>query len=240
MTRLAGWLVVLAVLYAAFWFWANRSVYYPMRYPAGWWEMRDRVGSRDVRLRTSDGVNLHAWWVEAPEARLATLFLHGNGGNLSHRIGHLRELVAAGTSVLILDYRGYGKSDGWPTEGGLYRDAEAGYDHLVRGGYTARSIVIHGESLGSSVAADLASRRECGAVVLEAPFTSAAAIAGRILPLLGPMVMRSFNTVSKLGGIRAPVLVIHGDRDEVIPFEMGERVYRAIAGPKEFWRVPGA
>jgi uncharacterized protein len=110
------------VLYLA----ANRSVYYPSRYPSGWWQMQAQVSAADVWLRASDGVRLHAWWIESPGARLATLFLHGNAGNITHRVAHIQEITAAGSSVLVLDYHGYGKSEGRPTERGLYADAEAG------------------------------------------------------------------------------------------------------------------
>lgn len=240
LTRLLGWLLVAAAGAGAFWFWAQRSVYFPSRYPEGLWETRERLGASDVWLTTADKVKLHAWWIAPERAKTATLYLHGNGGNLTHRQLHMRELAAAGTALLIIDYRGYGKSDGWPTEKGLYADADAGYDWLRSKGFEPRRIVVYGESLGTSVAVDLASRRPVGGVILEAPFSSAADVAARLIPVVGPLVMRSYNTRAKIGRLRAPLLILHGDRDEVIPFELGRALYEAAPEPKQFWRVEGA
>ena len=240
MSRLLGWSLVAAVGGGAFWFWAQRAVYFPSRYPEGYWELRDRIGATDVWLTTRDGVKLHGWWIAPPGARIATLHLHGNGGNITHREMHIRGLTAAGTALLLIDYRGYGKSGGWPTEKGLYADADAGYDFLVQKGFAPNRIVVYGESLGTSVAVDLAARRQVAGVVLEAPFTSASDIAARVLPVVGPLVMRSYNTRAKIGGVRAPIFILQGDRDEVIPFEMGQALYAAAPEPKQFWRVAGA
>ncbi len=238
--RALGWSLVAASGYGVLHFLANRSIYYPLRYPEGYWEMKPRLGAVDVELKTRDGVRLHAWWVAPLEARLATLYLHGNGGNLTHRIHRIRAITAAGSALLILDYRGYGKSEGRPTEKGLYADAEAGYRRLAGLGYDPRHIVVHGESLGTAVAVDLAARLPCGGVILEAPFTSARDVAARVLPLLGPLVIRSYDSRGKIGRLRAPLLVIHGDRDEVIPFEMGRALFAAAPEPKAFWAVAGA
>jgi fermentation-respiration switch protein FrsA (DUF1100 family) len=235
-----GWPIVAAAGYGILYFMANRAVYYPMKYPQGFWEMQPELGASDVWLRTSDGVRVHGWWVEQAEAQVATLFLHGNAGNLTHRLLHIREITAAGSSLLIIDYRGYGKSEGRPTEKGLYADADAAYQYLKNTGYDAERIVAHGESLGTAVAVNLAARRKCGGVVLEAPFTSARDIAARVLPVIGPMVMWGFDSKGKVGGIGAPVLILHGERDEVIPFELGRGLYAAAREPKSFWAVPGA
>lgn len=218
----------------------RRIVFQPSRYPDGWWHTQAELGAQDVWLRTSDDVRLHAWWVEAPGSALATLYLHGNGGNLAHRPGHLQEIAAAGSSVLILDYRGYGKSAGHPTERGLYRDADAGYAHLIGMGYQPARIVVHGESLGSAVATDLAARHPCAGLVLESPFTSLSDMAGMVVPLLGPLFARGFHTRRKIAGVHAPVLVIHGDRDRTVPYAMGRAVFQAAHEPKFFWTVEGA
>jgi fermentation-respiration switch protein FrsA (DUF1100 family) len=240
MSRLLGWSLVAAAGGGAVWFWAQRSIYFPTRYPNGYWETRERVGAVDVWIMTRDGVKLHGWWIAPPGARLATLYLHGNGGNITHRQLHMHELPEAGTALLLIDYRGYGKSDGWPTEKGLYADAEAGYEHLLKQGFAANRIVVYGESLGTSVAVDLAARREVAGVVLEAPFTSASDVAARMLPVVGPLVMRSYNTRAKIGRVRAPIFILQGDQDEVIPFELGQALYAAAPEPKQFWRVAGA
>jgi hypothetical protein len=226
--------------YGALYWFANRSVYFPYRYPEGDWQAQASIGAQDVWLESADRVKLHAWWIPCPGSKLATLFLHGNAGNITHRAAHAREIVAAGSSLLLLDYRGYGKSAGHPSEAGLYADADAGYQHLLARGHQPGQIVVHGESLGSAVAVDLAARRASAGVVLEAPFTSAREVAGKVLPLLGPLVVWSYNTRAKIPRVRAPLLIIHGDRDEIIPFQMGRTLFEAAATSKGFWPVPGA
>ena len=215
-------------------------LYYPMRYPAGEWSVQQAIGAADVSLTASDGVKLHGWWIAAPDAKLATLHLHGNGGNITHRGLSARTIVAAGSSVLLLDYRGYGKSEGKPSERGLYRDAEAAYDYLVSQGYGPDQIVIHGESLGTAVATYLATKRKCAGVILEAPFTSARAVAGRVLPVIGPLLMWGFNSMGRIKDVQVPILIIHGDADEVIAYEFGQQLYAAANQPKSFWTIPGA
>jgi fermentation-respiration switch protein FrsA (DUF1100 family) len=234
--------VVLAaiLLYSAISFAAGRIVYQPTRYPDGWWDTQEGLGARDVWLRASDGVKLHAWWLEAPGSRVATLYLHGNGGNLAYRPGHLRAMLAAGSSVLIVDYRGYGRSSGRPTERGLYRDADAAYDYLIGLGYHPGQIVLHGESLGTAVAVDLAVRRSCAGVILECPFPSIAYMAGRLVPVLGPLFVRGFDTRRKIAQVNASILIIHGDEDRSVPHAVGRELFEAAREPKSFWTVEGA
>jgi fermentation-respiration switch protein FrsA (DUF1100 family) len=235
-----GLLVLAAAIYAAIYFVVSRLVYQPTRYPGGWWHTQSALGAQDVWLRTRDGLRLNAWLIEAPGSRVATLYFHGNGGNLANRPGHLREMIAAGSSVLIPDYRGYGKSEGRPTERGLYRDADAAYDHLIGMGYEPGQMVILGESLGASIAADLAGRRPCAGVILECPFTSFSAMAGTIVPLVGRLFASGFNTRRKIAGVHAPLLILHGDRDTTVPYAMGRAVFDAANEPKSFWTIEGA
>ena len=191
-------------------------------------------------MDTSDGVKIHGWWVQHNGSRSVTLFLHGNAGNLTNRTPRIQEIVAAGSSVLMLDYRGDGKSSGRPSEQGLSRDSEAGYIYLLGKGYRPEQIILHGESLGTAVAIDLASRRPCAALILEAPFTSASDVAGTVVPFLGPLLVRNFNSLPKIRWIRVPMLFIQGDRDEVIPLTLGQKLFAAAQGSKTFWIVPGA
>jgi len=235
-----AWPVILLAAYAGLALFARRATYYPVKYPRGHWDAQQGLGAEDVWLRTSDNLKLHAWRLAADGSPVVTLFLHGNGGNLTHRVGHLQEIRQAGSSVLILDYRGYGRSQGSPSERGLYRDAEAAYDHLLSGGCTPSQIVLHGESLGTAVAVELASRRPCGGMILEAPFTSAAAVAHRVLPFVGPMIARGFDSKRRIAAFTGPLLIIHGDRDEVIPLSLGRSLFQAANEPKQFWEVPGA
>jgi fermentation-respiration switch protein FrsA (DUF1100 family) len=166
--------------------------------------------------------------------------LHGNAGNLTHRFLPIQEITAAGSSVLILDYRGYGKSGGAPSEHGLYADADAAYLYLLDHGYSARHIVLQGESLGTAVAVDLASRKECAGVVLEAAFTSGGDVANTVLPVIGPLLFRGFDSKSKIANIHAPLLFFHGDRDEIIPLRLSRSLFDAAPEPKWFIEIPGA
>jgi fermentation-respiration switch protein FrsA (DUF1100 family) len=232
--------IVAAVAVAALYFAAQSALYYPLRYPEGWWDQQHAVGAKEIWVTTADGVRLNGWWIAAPDSAVATVYLHGNGGNLTHRVRHMRAIPAAGSSLLIVDYRGYGKSGGQPSESGLYADADAAYAWLTGQGFGAERIVIHGESLGSAVAVDLAARRPCAGVVLEAPFNSAARVAAGVVPVLGPLVMRAFDSKRKIGAIRAPLLFIHGDRDQVIPHALGQDLFDAAREPKTLWTVAGA
>ncbi len=243
MGRLPGyivWPMAIVCAYAALYFFANRAIYYPAKFPEGFWDLQSQVSAEDVWLETPDGVRLNAWWVRRKDTRLATLFLHGNAGNVTHRAQHIREIVAAGSSVLVVDYRGYGKSAGRPTEKGLYIDSDTAIRYLLGLGYRPKQIILHGESLGTAVAVDLASRRPCAGLILEAPFTSGSEVAATVLPGVGPMLVHSFNSVPKIRWNLRPKLFIQGDRDEVIPLRLGQALYTAAQAPKSFWVVEGA
>jgi hypothetical protein len=233
-------LVVVLLLFAALSFLANRSAFFPMPYPAGEWQRQAQLGVEDVRITTSDGLQIHGWWKPHTSSKLATLFLHGNAGNVTHRALAVEEIHAAGSSILVLDYRGYGKSEGRPTERGLYRDADAAWQWLIDRGYPPSQVVLHGESLGTTVATDLAARVQPAALILEAPFPSARAVAQRVLPVLGPALVWGFDARAKIPRVRAPILLIHGDRDEVIDYSLGRALFDAAPQPKQFWTVPGA
>ncbi len=218
----------------------HAMTFHPSRYPEGQWESQQSFRAEDIELRSPDGLRLHAWLVPAQgETRATTLYLHGNAGNLSDRPEHLRSLTAAGAEVLILDYRGYGKSEGEPSESNMYEDSETAYAWLLAQGRAPGRIVLYGESLGTAAATDLASRRACGALVLEAPFPSRAAMAARVVPWVGPLVARGFETARKIASVRCPVLILHGTADTVVPQSMGRAVFDAAPEPKTFWSIPG-
>ena len=215
-------------------------MYFPSRYPEGDWGLQQRLGAADAWVVTSDGVRIHGWFVKVPGTALVTLFFHGNAGNITDRASHILEISKAGSSILMLDYRGYGKSDGRPTEAGLYFDARAAYEFVLNAGYRPEHIILHGESLGTAVAIDLASQRSCAAAVLEAPFTSAKDVAGSVLPVIGPLLIWSFDSRAKVRSVRALMFFIQGDRDKVIPLRLGQALFTAAPEPKSFWVVPGA
>jgi fermentation-respiration switch protein FrsA (DUF1100 family) len=231
--------LIVVTIGGLYWF-ASRSVYFPSKYPDGLWDLQARLGATDVWLQADSGVRLHAWLVKRAQSRLITLFFHGNAGNITHRFASAQQILSAGSSILMIDYRGYGKSSGFPTENGLYADAQAAYDYLLRSGYQPPQIVIHGESLGTSVAIHLASRRRCAALILEAPFSSAQDVARTVLPFVGPLVIHSFDSLSSIGAVTAPKLFIHGDRDDIVPIRLGQKLFEAAHQPKTFWAVPGA
>jgi len=218
----------------------DRLVYYPMPYPQGDWNLQTQAGAQDLWLTAQDGIRLNAWWFPKPGSPFATLFLHGNAGNVTHRIDHADAVQSAGSAILVVDYRGYGKSNGHPSERGLGLDADAGYEALRKLGYHPHQVLLHGESLGTAVAVELASRRPCAGLILESPLSSLGDIASTVLPLIGPLVARGFNTKTIIKRVRTPLLVIHGDADEIVPFSQGEAVFAAATAPKEFWRIPGA
>jgi fermentation-respiration switch protein FrsA (DUF1100 family) len=191
-----------------------------------------------VWFRTSDNVNLHAWWLEQTVTPLATLFLHGNAGNVTHRAAHAEAITEAGSSLLLLDYRGYGKSAGHPSERGLYRDATAAYQELLRRGFSSSQIILHGESLGTAVAVELATKVPCAALILESPLSSLAQMAATVVPVLGPLLARGYDSLTKIESVMAPLLIIHGGRDEIVPFSQGEALFQRAKEPKRFWAVP--
>lgn len=240
MNVLVGTGIVLVCAIGLIYFLVNWALYHPSKYPRGNWNEQQSLGASDAWIEASDGVRIHGWWVQRDASRWATLFLHGNGDDLPRYAAHIREIARAGSSVLAIDYRGYGKSGGSPSEKGLYRDSEAGFMYLLGKGYRAEQIILHGQSLGTAVAIDLASRRPCAGLILEAPFTSASDVAGTLVPVVGPLLVRSFNSKPKIASIRVPKLFLHGDRDEVVPLRLGQELFAAAQGAKTFWIIPGA
>jgi fermentation-respiration switch protein FrsA (DUF1100 family) len=234
------WLAVAVASYALLVYIAGKSVYYPMRFPAGDWSVQSTLAAEDVWLHARDGTKLHGWWISRPGSNWATLHLHGNAGNITHRDLSAETIIRAGSSVLLLDYRGYGKSEGRPTEAGVYLDAAAAYEWLIAKGYKAGQIILHGESLGTAIAVELATRKACAGVVLEAPFTSARAMAHRVLPFVGPLLVWGFGTVTRVKSVSAPVFVIHGARDNIVAYQFGKEVFDAAPEPKRLWTVEKA
>ena len=211
---------------------------------------------RDVPLVTRDGVRLSSWFVPGGEPSggpdtgprhghgpRVLLFCHGNAGNLSNRLGRLRVLHGLGLSLLMFDYRGYGRSGGDPSEDGVYTDAEAAWDYLITdGGYRAEEIVVHGHSLGGAVAARVARVHAPGALILESSFTSAPDLAVHHFPLFAirGLMRNRFDTIGALRRVTSPVLVVHSRDDAIVPFVLGRRLYAAAAPPKAFLEISGA
>jgi fermentation-respiration switch protein FrsA (DUF1100 family) len=171
------------------------------------------------------------------------LWCHGNAGNIIHRLDNLIELHDLGLSVFLFDYRGYGRSAGRPTEAGLYQDGLAAYHYLVDvRKVSPKQLVVFGRSLGAAVAGEVASREAAAGLILESAFPSVQALAKEYiwgLPAHWLLAAR-FDLAARLQKVRMPVLVIHGDRDEIVPFRMGQQVFQAARLPKTFYRVEGA
>jgi uncharacterized protein len=222
----------------------SRMVFFP-NYPSrleGDWHPRT-LSPEDVWITASDGTKLHAWWIFNPEAKFTFLAFHGNASNIANREGvyeFLRDLPA---NVLAVEYRGYGHSEGKPNEAGLYLDADAAYEFLANTKRVdPKSILSFGQSLGTTVAADLAAHRKVGGLVLDAPLPSASRVASKMfwfLPGLNLLVSSQFDTISKLKKVTAPVLVVQCTRDPVLPFEFGQQVYSAARSPKHFLWIEG-
>lgn len=201
------------------------------------------ISGEEVFFTTEDGVRIHAFYLPAPGARRALLFLHGNAGNASHRLPNAAELVKLQCSVLVIDYRGYGLSEGRATEAGVYADARAGLDHLIgQRGFPENRIIVFGRSLGGAVAVDLAQDRELAGVILESTFPSVADVVsnGPGGALFGALAGQRFDSASKIGRIRAPLLYFHGDRDEIIRYELGRQLFDIAPEPKAFETIHGA
>lgn len=198
----------------------------------------------DLTIPTEDGERLHGWWIPASgrPARGHVLFFHGNAGNVSHRLEHALALTAAGLDLLLVDYRGYGRSTGRPSEDGLYRDARASLAALRAGGQTGPArVVIMGESLGAAVALWLALQDPPAGLVLQSAFTSLRDMARVHYPWApAALVGDGFPSLDRIPKLRVPVLVLHGDRDEIVPVAQGRALYAAAPEPRRLEVVAGA
>ena len=196
----------------------------------------------EVRFSTRDGASLHGWFIPAPGAQHVVLHCHGNGGNISHRLDSIRLFHDLGLSVFIFDYRGYGQSAGRPDEEGTYRDAEAAWKYLLDArSFAAGQIVVHGHSLGAAVAAQLVRGRQPAALILESPFTSIADVASRHYWFLPVRWLSRFEypTAAFVRDVRSPILIVHSQHDEIIPFAHGRAVYEQANEPRAFLEITG-
>ncbi len=196
----------------------------------------------ELMLPASDGVQTQAWWIpyEGPDPLgVAVLTFHGNGGTMAERLDHTRALHDLGVSVLTAEYRGYGASEGRPSEEGLADDALAAFDRMAQLA-PDHKLVIHGRSLGGAVAIRLASERRPAGLAVESTFTTLRDMAGRSgIPLATQLVAYEFASIDRVGEITCPLFVVHGTADDLIPHEMGERLHAAAGGPAELLSVAG-
>lgn len=242
MATLKSFILVVAVFYvglvATLYFAQRVLMYFPDRArtppaAAGFPQAAEEI------LATADGEKVIAWHVPPKENQPVVLYFHGNGGALWMRADRFRALTADGTGLLALSYRGYGGSSGSPSEEGLIADAEATYA-FAAARYPPERIVLWGESLGCGVAVALAAERPVARVVLEAPFTSAADVASSVYPYVPvrKLMKDQFRSDERIGKVKAPVLIMHGARDNVVPIAFGEKLYQLANQPKHFVRFP--
>jgi uncharacterized protein len=241
--RLLLLLVALGLLYAGVVLGESLFIYFPTRNlsatPAD-----AGLEFVDVAFEAEDGVTLHGWWVPGRSDEVTLLWFHGNAGNLGDRVGLLELLHdELGIGIFAIDYRGYGRSEGKPSEAGLYADAQAALEAAQsHAGATSEEIVIFGQSLGAAVAVELASSHSVRGVVLEAAFTSIRDMARHhysFLPV-GPLLRTSFDSRSRIATIDTPLLMIHGQNDDIVPLDMGRKLFEAAEEPKDFSNVEGA
>ena len=232
-----GYLLLVSLVYIR----QGSMVYYPTKDIEG---TPADIGLKyeEITLRTKDRVNLSVWYVPAKNERGVVLFCHGNAGNISHRLDSIRIFHDLGLSVLIFDYRGYGRSEGSPTEEGTYLDAESAWEYLVNvKGARPEKIILFGRSLGSAVAAELALRHPAAGIIIESGFKSIPALGAKFFPYLPIRLISRFqySTIDKVSMINMPKLFIHSPQDEMIPYEHGAALFEKAAEPKEFLQITG-
>jgi uncharacterized protein len=234
-------LVLIVVLSRVF---ENRLIFFPPRYPEGFVSPEVYgIHPEDVWISASDGIKLNGYFLRAPDSPMVLLWFHGNAENIGMGLEHMSAQAPLGVNVFELDYRGYGRSEGSPDEVGVYRDAEAAYSYLTEGRhFDPQKIFIYGHSLGGAVAVNLASSHECGGLIVESSFTSVPEMARHIyrFPMAERIPKSRFDSLGTIARVKVPVLIIHGTRDQVIPFEMGRRLYEAARKPKAFFPIEGA
>lgn len=240
------YLVLAAVLVYAVWglvllFMQRRLLYRPLREVVFAPSDRD-LPHEDVVFRSRDGLRLTGWYIPAAGAHFTLLFCHGNGGNIMHVLDSMELFHRMGLNCLVFDYRGYGNSEGKPTEKGTYRDARAAFDWLTEvQGIPADRIIVCGRSLGGSIASHLAAEVHPAALVVESAFTSYRDIGARFYPYMPVRLFALFryNTLSHVEKVQCPVMVVHSKDDDFVPYDFGVRLFEAAREPKQFVEITG-
>jgi fermentation-respiration switch protein FrsA (DUF1100 family) len=231
---------VLASLFFLLRYLEKKNLYYPLK------TIEANPGDiglyyEDIILTTGDGVDINLWYIPADGPAATIIFCHGNGGNISHRLEKIRILNGVGLNVLIFDYRGYGSSGGSPSEEGLYLDADVVFSYLVHiRKVPSDRLILYGESLGAAVAIKLAGKHTVAGIIIEGGFSSVKEMAKRIFPFIPGFIYKSrFDSVSGIRDVIVPKLIIHAKNDEIVPLELGKRIYDSASEPKEFVPIDG-
>jgi fermentation-respiration switch protein FrsA (DUF1100 family) len=222
----------------------EKFIYFPSKHPKGNWQPETYgLNAEDCFFSTSGGLKLHGWLFRVGKPKATLLWCHGNAGNITHRLDNISKLLPLGINIFIFDYRGYGKSEGSPSEKGIYNDAIAAYDYLTHEqGVNSSSIIIFGRSLGAIVATHLAANRLCRGLIVESGFSSSRDMAKELFPFL-PLhfFLRSkFDAMSMISRIHIPLLFIHGTNDNTVPINLGRKLFERANEPKSFYEILGA
>ena len=238
----SGFLIVIFLVLAMLAFLEKHLIYFPTKYPEGDWNPSG-LQFEDAWFEADDGTKLHGWYCPRENPRAHLVFAHGNAGNLSDRGPYVKFLCDQfGIAMLIFDYRGYGRSEGSPSEEGIYQDAKAARDWLAkRENLDPQEIVLFGRSLGGAAMVDLASKEGAKALILESTFSSAPDIAAHHYPFLPvrKMMKTRMDSISKIKNYHGPLLQCHGDADSVVPYKSGKKLFEAANDPKKFVTIPG-
>ncbi|MBU0549638.1 MAG: alpha/beta hydrolase [Candidatus Omnitrophica bacterium] len=234
-------LIFSSFIFAYLRYFESKGIYYPTKdislSPAD-------IGIKyeDIFFTTEDGARLNGWFIPQEKPRGTLLFCHGNAGNIGDRVEFVGIFYKLNLNVLIFDYRGYGRSQGRPSEEGLYKDAQAAYRYLLsRKDINKSPIIIYGKSIGANVAIDLASKVNTVALIVDSAFTSACDMGRKLFPYLPVkwVITVKFDALAKIKEINIPKLIIHSRDDEIVPFKMGQRLFEAAPQPKEFYPMRG-
>ncbi len=237
---MSGWIVLVPVLlFFLVRYLEKVSIFYPSKEMTASPAVYD-FNFDEVFFTASDGVKLHGWLMKTNPQAPVILYLHGNAGNIADRLEKAAQLMPLGLNLFLIDYRGYGRSDGKPSEAGIYLDGQAAYDELMRRGFKEKDVVAYGASLGGAVAVNLATKRTLGALIIDSSFTSAADMARRLYPYLPTFLMAvKLDSKSYLDRLTLPKLIMHSPEDELVPFAMGQELFNRAPEPKTFLQTKG-
>ncbi|MGD0336150.1 MAG: alpha/beta hydrolase [Candidatus Omnitrophota bacterium] len=231
---------IVLVLFLYLKFQEKKGIYFPQK---GLEIFPSAIGLpyEEVDFITKDNIRINGWFIPHPGARYTFLFFHGNAGNIANRLEKIKILQAVGVNIFIIDYRGYGKSQGSPQESGFYKDAEASYKYLrERYNIAPPEIILYGESLGTAVAIELATKEKVGGLILEGAFSCGRDMAKRIYPFLPRFIFTdSYDSLSRIKRIKEPKLFLHSRQDEIVPIILAQKLFGAAVNPKYFVELKG-
>ncbi len=241
----ASLLAFLVLTYAVFLIlFENKIIFHPSRYPEGFWNPASvGVPAQDIFFKAEDGTKLHGWFIPNPSAVATLLWFHGNAGNLSHRLDNIQRLKPLNLNIFIFDYRGYGRSEGEPDEQGIYRDSRAAYKRVLNlDGVSVDSLFLFGRSLGGICAVRTAMDHPAKGLILESVFTNSADMSRKVFPLfpLGWAIRSKLDAFGKVPHLKLAKLFLHGTRDEIVPYDLGLKLFEQAGDPKTFYPIEGA